>query len=158
MNELLNFHFKFPLPFSLLYVMFILQEKIWITFKWANQLKLCFNPDPFKKVQEVILSHKIKKQNNPALIFNENQEFQTISQKHFGVFWTLNWALTNIHTQSSGKCSLRKMYLELSRNSQENFLAQLFSWNFAKFLRAPFFTKHLRRLLLNLNYIVSKVD
>ena len=65
-------------------------------------------------------------------------------------------------------CSVKKVYLEISRNSQENtctrvsFLIKLrpatllkqrlwhgcFSMNFAKFLRTPFLTEHLRWLLL----------
>ena len=63
------------------------------------------------------------------------------------------------------------MFLEISENSQENTcvrdsfliklkakacnfikkesLAHVFSWKFLKFLRTPFFTEHLRWLLLN---------
>ena len=62
-------------------------------------------------------------------------------------------------------CSVKKMFLEISQNSKENTgvrvsfllnfikietLAQLFSVNFAKILRTPFFTEHLGWLLLHL--------
>ena len=67
-------------------------------------------------------------------------------------------------------CSVKKMFQEISQNSEENTgvrvsfllnffylnfikietLAQLFSVNFAKILRTPFFTEHLRWLLLHL--------
>ena len=67
------------------------------------------------------------------------------------------------------RCSVRKVFLEISQNSQENtcarfsFLIKLqtpatllkkrlwhrcFPVNFAKFLRTPFLTEHLRWLLL----------
>ena len=72
------------------------------------------------------------------------------------------------------RCSIKKVFLEILQNSQEFTCASLFFnkveglrpatlikkklWyrsfpvNFAKFLRAPFFTEHLRWLLLhNLN-------
>ena len=67
-------------------------------------------------------------------------------------------------------CSVKKMFQEISQNSEENTgvrvsfllnffylnfikietLAQLFSVNFAKILRTPFFTEHFRWLLLHL--------
>ena len=73
----------------------------------------------------------------------------------------------------SRRCSVKKMSQEISQNSQENTLRQslffnkvavlgpetllkkklwhrCFPVNFAKFLRTPFFTEHLRRLLLYL--------
>ena len=40
------------------------------------------------------------------------------------------------------RCSVKKVFLEISENSQENTV------NFVKFLRTPFLTEHLRRLLL----------
>ena len=60
------------------------------------------------------------------------------------------------------RCSVKKAFLEISQNSQENTcarvsvlnfikketLAREFSVNFAKFLRAPFLKEHLRWLLL----------
>ena len=70
------------------------------------------------------------------------------------------------------RCSVEKVFLEISQNSQENTCARVFfliklqasglqpylkkrHWhrcfpaNFAKFLRTPFFTEHLRCLLLD---------
>ena len=41
--------------------------------KWTHHWEMGFNPDPSKYAQEVIFSPKIKKQNHPVLIFNENQ-------------------------------------------------------------------------------------
>ena len=46
---------------------------------------MSFNPDPSKKAQEVIFSHKIKKLPHPSLVFNNNNVLQTSSQKHLGV-------------------------------------------------------------------------
>ena len=48
-------------------------------------------------------------------------------------------------------CSVKKVFLEISQNSQENSCARdsfLIKLNFAKFLRAPFFKEHLWWLLL----------
>ena len=56
------------------------------------------------------------------------------------------------------RCSVKKVFLEISQNSLENtcarvsFLIKLhrcFPANFAKFLRTPFLTEHLRWLLLS---------
>ena len=58
-------------------------------------------------------------------------------------------------------CSVKKVFLEISQNSQENTCARVsflikrlwhrcFPMNFAKFLRTPFLTEHLRWLLLTL--------
>ena len=58
-------------------------------------------------------------------------------------------------------CSVKKVFLEISQNSQENTYARVsflikrlwhrcFPMNFAKFLRTPFLTEHLRWLLLTL--------
>ena len=61
-------------------------------------------------------------------------------------------------------CSIKKVFLEISQNSQENICARVsflrkflikkvwhrcFPANFAKFLRTPFSTEHLLRLLLS---------
>ena len=76
-----------------------------------------------------------------------------------------------IEMQSSKRCSVKRVFLEISQNLQENtcarasFLIKLrasgtgtgvskrlwhrcFPVNFVKFLRTPFFTEHLRWLLL----------
>ena len=71
---------------------------------------------------------------------------------------------------SHQRCSIKKVFLEISQNSQESTcarvsfllkrlwlwdfikketLTQVFSCNFVKFLRTPFLTEHLRWLLLN---------
>ena len=54
------------------------------------------------------------------------------------------------------RCSVKKVFLEISQNSQENtcarvsFLIKLQAFvNFGKFLRTPFLTEHLRWLLLH---------
>ena len=71
----------------------------------------------------------------------------------------------SVQKQSSRGVLLKKMFFEISKNSQENacarvsFLIKLQAWgwqlwrrcfpvNFVKFLRTPFFTKHLWWLLL----------
>ena len=46
------------------------------------------------------------------------------------------------------RCSVKKVFLEISQNSQENTCVRLL--NFVKFLRTPFLTEHLWWLLLNL--------
>ena len=58
------------------------------------------------------------------------------------------------------RCSVKKVFLEILQNSQENTCARVsvkkrlwhrcFPVNFAKFLRTPFLTEHLRWLLLYL--------
>ena len=52
------------------------------------------------------------------------------------------------------RCSVKKVFLEISQNSQESNCARIwhrcFSVNFGKFLRTPFLTEHLRWLLLRL--------
>ena len=68
------------------------------------------------------------------------------------------------------RCSVKKVFLEISQNSQENICASVSSllkkrlWhryfpvNFAKFLRTPFLTEHLWWLLLNLvTLLIEKV-
>ena len=58
--------------------------------KWAFQWKMSFNPDPSKQAQEVIFSCKIKKLPHPSLVFNNNNVFQTSSQKHLSVTLDVN--------------------------------------------------------------------
>ena len=55
------------------------------------------------------------------------------------------------------KCSVKRMFLEISQNSRDllktllkkRLLRRCFPVNFTKFLRTPFFTEHLGWLLLN---------
>ena len=74
-----------------------------------------------------------------------------------------NWS-TNVHRMEAvvGSCSIKKVFLKISQNSQENtcarvsLLIKLQAWglhrclpvNFAKFSRTHFFIEHLRWLLL----------
>ena len=51
----------------------------------AFQWKISFNPDPSKQDQEVIFSRKSKRSTHPPLVFNNNNVFQTYSQKYPGV-------------------------------------------------------------------------
>ena len=47
---------------------------------------MSFNPDPNKQAQEVIFSRKTtKKEYHPPLAFNNNNVWETNSQKHLGV-------------------------------------------------------------------------
>ena len=79
------------------------------------------------------------------------------------------------------RCSVKKVFIEISQNSRENtcsrvsFLIKLPAWgpatlllkkrlwhkcfplNFAKFLRTPFLTEHLRRLLLKQLKIILQI-
>ena len=52
----------------------------------AHQWKMSFNPDPFKKAQEVIFSRKIKKPSHQLLIFNNDLVKQAPYQKQLGLF------------------------------------------------------------------------
>ena len=86
-------------------------------------------------------------------------------------------ALTLKSTETdSQRCSVKKVFLEISPNSQENtctrvsFLKTLqalglwhrcFPVNFAKFLRSPFFIEHLWWLLLKvttLRWLLCQID
>ena len=51
--------------------------------QWAFQLKMSFNPDPYKQAQEVIC--------HPPLCFNNNNVSQASSQKHIEL--TLRWII-----------------------------------------------------------------
>ena len=53
---------------------------------WAFQWKMSFNPDPSKKVQEIIFSRKTKKICHPSLRFNNSIVSQSPYQKHLGIF------------------------------------------------------------------------
>ena len=60
--------------------------------QWAFQLKMSFNPDPYKQAQEVIFSRKLKKVCHLPLRFNNNNVSQASSQKH--LWLTLDNKLT----------------------------------------------------------------
>ena len=72
----------------------------------------------------------------------------------------------NCFRSSHRRCSVKKVFLKISQNSQENtcdrvsFLIKLqvchrcFPVNFVKFLRTHFFTEHLRWLLQDNQYAV----
>ena len=61
------------------------------------------------------------------------------------------------------RCFIKKVFLEILRNSEENTwaslwhetVAQAFPVKFAKFLRTPFLTEHLRWLPLNMDFIIQ---
>ena len=95
----------------------------------------------------------------------------TIVMKVMIVIMTMRIIMKIMNSTSSEavaqRCSVKKVFLEISQNSQENtctkvsFLMKLpatllketlwrrcFPVNFAKFLRTPFLTEHLRWLLL----------
>ena len=57
--------------------------------------------------------------------------------------------LTQLQELVAQRCSVKKGFLEILQNIQENICAK----NFAKFLRTPFLTEHPRWLLLNCTYI-----
>ena len=62
--------------------------------------------------------------------------------------------LEMIYRSSHRRCSIKKVLLEISQNSQENTCARVwhrcFPVNFAKFLRAPFLQNTSGRVLLDL--------
>ena len=53
--------------------------------KWANQLKMKFNPDITKQAIEIIFSSKYKKEDHPHLVFNGVPVGRETSNKHLGV-------------------------------------------------------------------------
>ena len=62
----------------------LLNNDLRLTEDWATQVKMSFNPDPFKQVVYVIIS---KKKNNahPNLSFNHNIIGAKDSHKHLGM-------------------------------------------------------------------------
>ena len=95
--------------------------------------------------------------------------------------WVRPWSLLSEAVVQM--CSVKKVLLEISQNSQENTrgivsfllklqalglrpatllkretLAQVFPVNFAKFLRTPFFTEHLWWLLLYFTFINLQIN
>ena len=53
---------------------------------WAYQWKMSFNPDPSKKVPEVVFSRKVNTLLHPPLSFDNVDVGQIRSQKHLGMF------------------------------------------------------------------------
>ena len=99
-------------------------------------------------------------------IYQIQIRFENYFRNYFRIF-----TITHINTEAvTQTCSVKKVFLEISENSQENtcardsFLIKLharpatllkkrlwhryFPVNFEKFLRTPFFIEHLRWLLL----------
>ena len=54
--------------------------------EWDLQWKMSFNPDPTKRAQEIIFSHKTSTRNHPGLMFNNNIVNLTTIHKHLAVF------------------------------------------------------------------------
>ena len=55
--------------------------------EWAFQLKMSFNPDLSKQVQEVVFSRKTHKINHPKVSFNNSPVVQSTYQKHYGQYF-----------------------------------------------------------------------
>ena len=53
---------------------------------------MIFNPDVNKQAQEFVFSLKIKSNNHPSLVFNNNIVSEANSEKHLGI--TLDFKLT----------------------------------------------------------------
>ena len=75
---------------------------------------MSFNTGPNKQVQEVILSHKIKKLLLSCLAFNINNVLQASSQKHLGV--TLDFMLV-FHEQLNEILNKVDKTIDLLRNN-----------------------------------------
>ena len=58
-----------------------------ITYIWAFQWKMNFNPDPTKQAREVIFSRKAKEIYHPPLVFNNTSVSQSSFQKHVSVIF-----------------------------------------------------------------------
>ena len=109
-------------------------------------VSFCYISENFMKVREIfrtllnVCNESFCKESQPFCIFTKSSE--AVAQR----------------------CSVKKMFLELSQNSQENNCARVsfsiklqtsacFPVNFAKFLRTVFLTEHLRRLFLKALFI-----
>ena len=84
--------------------------------------------------------------------FPKNSEIHYIKYTHIGNH--VNKCI--IIRSSQRRCSIKKVFLEILQNSQENFikkesLAQVFSCEFCEISKNNFFTEQLRRLLLQVN-------
>ena len=67
---------------------------------------------------------------------------------HYALFPLLTNLQVNAETVAR-RCSVKKVFLEISQNSQENTSTRVsFLTKLAKFLRVPFFIEHLRWMLL----------
>ena len=53
--------------------------------EWAFQLKMSFNPELSKQVQEVIFTQKLQKKDYPPLYFNDSSVKETCKQKDLGM-------------------------------------------------------------------------
>ena len=84
---------------------------------------------------------------------------------NYSYFQNLFTRILNKHAEVVvQRCSVKKVFLEILSNSQENTWARVsfliscrlwhrcFPVNFAKFLRTPFFMEHLWWLLLNMHH------
>ena len=83
---------------------------------------MSFNPDPSKKIHEVIFSRKIKKPFYLDLYFNQSKVVQISSQKHLGLFLyeKLNFDIqlkTIIDKTTKSISVLRKLSFHVPRHS-----------------------------------------
>ena len=89
---------------------------------WAIQLKMNFNSDSSKQVQEVIFSRKLQKTNHNQVYFNHNSVKEVRSQKHLGMYLDtkLNFQehLNNVLTKANKTTGiLRKLQAFLPHQS-----------------------------------------
>ena len=124
-------------------------------------------PSYLKKVWELVLEREIKTRNSFLRLTHPFCE----AIKDTGTLVSVLNILPKLKIETFfQRCSAKKMFLEISQNSQENTCARVFFkkiaglrpatllkkrlWhrcfpvNFAKFLRTPFLTEHFRWLLL----------
>ena len=89
-------------------------------------------------------------------IFLPSFEGMLIERERFSIFISISIFFYKTTEAVAQRCSVKKVFLEISQNSQENTCArisflikvQASGLNFAKFLKALFPTEHLRRLPL----------
>ena len=53
--------------------------------KWADQWKMCFNPDPTKLAEEILFSQKRKNIEHPPIYFNGKEVKRVNEHKHLGL-------------------------------------------------------------------------
>ena len=106
---------------------------------WSNQrIKLCDIKKKKKKNIAIFISYFLES------ILDDLRVFLVLSSQFYPL---LIEAVVR-------RYSVKKMFLQISQNSQQKTCARCFPVSFAKFLGTPFFTEHLRWLLL---YLFSKV-
>ena len=144
------------------------------TYRKYNKQPILFKPSPYQKPSNTFCwkSNRERALFDITSTWNSPSNLTKVSWEDVLRFdFAVESYFTYYHTKAVvWRCSVKKVLLEISQNTQENTCARVFLliklqappatllkkrlWHrcfpvyFAKFLRAPFFTEHLWRLLL----------